>query len=201
MDCPDEDTYASFLQGLLPPERVATLERHIDVCPRCTELSAQFGKLYSDDPPAPTPGIADVTPGAPATAGALRAAPGVALVELLMAAVHVVWTLLAWPAALNAWLAGPLAAVGGAPGATTATSAPLALAGAAYIVVWVPLGGVLAFAAALGLWRRRDWGRRLARGHALASLPSIVLTPLAAYVLHRLASMRGRALESKPERV
>jgi hypothetical protein len=110
----------------------------------------------------------------------------VALVEALLAALHLAWTLLAWPAALAVWLAGPLASLGVAGEHAAGSPAPLALAGAAYVVVWVPAGGALALAAALGLWRRRRWGGRLARVHALLSLPSIVLTPLAAYVLHQL---------------
>jgi len=205
MDCPDEDTYASFLQGLLPPERVAALERHIDVCARCTELSAQFGKLYSDDPPpasaapptivtAPASAALPTIVAAPASAAPLasdapspaRIPRGVVLVEGLLAALHLAWTLMAWPAALAAWLAGPLSSLGMAGERAPGTAAPLALAGAAYVLVWVPAGGALALAAALGLWRRRRWGGRLARMHALLSLPSIVLTPLAAYVLHQL---------------
>src|SRR5581483_3195933 len=75
MSCPDEDTYASFLQGLLAPERVATIERHIDGCPRCTELSAEFGKLYSGDG-APGPAAAPERPAAAAPAPAVLSSGG-----------------------------------------------------------------------------------------------------------------------------
>ena len=58
--CPDEDTYARFLQGILPPAQIADIERHIDTCARCAELGAQFGKLYGA---AGTSALYDVTSG------------------------------------------------------------------------------------------------------------------------------------------
>jgi hypothetical protein len=163
--CPDEDTYARFLQGILPPEQIADIERHIDVCPRCAELGTQFGQLYArDDAQDSTDDPAD-KPVAPA-----RPAAGWLLVgELIMLGIHAVAAFAVLPSAL------PLAA-GDAGSLATA-------AAAIYAAVWVPIGGVVAALAAWALWRRRPWGRALARAHALASIPSLVLTPLAAFVL------------------
>ena len=166
--CPDEDTYARFLQGILPAEHIADIERHIDTCARCAELGAQFGKLYGAvgpeaDEPAPTAG---------------RPAGTLLLAELAMVAIHAVAAITVLPAALRL-------------GATRAASA-LTVAAAAYAAVWVPLGGVLAALAALALWRGRPWGGALARAHAIASFPSIVLTPLAAFVLQQTGPGKRR---------
>jgi len=165
--CPDEDTYARFLQGILPPEQIADIERHIDACLRCAELGAQFGKLYGAAAP-----DADELTAAGQPAGALL------LAELATAALHAVAAIAVLPAALRLI-------------ATRAASA-LTVAAAAYASVWVPLGGVLAAIAAWALWRRRSWGVALARAHAIASLPSIVLTPLAAFVLQQTGRGRRR---------
>jgi anti-sigma factor RsiW len=203
MTCPDEDTYAGFLQGLLPPERVAAIEQHIDGCPRCAELSAEFGKLYSADgpaanadPPANAPvgvavGVNVIRPGQSSptptpTPTGLTAPAELTMVEVAMAAIHAAWTIVALPAALRAWMAVA------SPGGGGTTPGRIALAAAAYVIAWSPAGGALALAAALGLWRRRSWARRVRWLHALLSLPSVVLTPLAAYALYRLR----RPLES-----
>ena len=165
--CPDEDTYARFLQGILPAEHIADIERHIDTCARCAELGVQFGKLY---------GAAGPEADAPAADG--RSAGALLLAELAMVAIHVVAAITVLPAALRL-------------GATRAASA-LTVAAAAYAAVWVPLGGVLAALAALALWRGRPWGGALARAHAIASVPSIVLTPLAAFVLQQTGPGKRR---------
>jgi hypothetical protein len=178
MDCPDDDTYAGFLQGLLPPERAAAIEGHLDVCPRCTELSAQFGRLYArPEEPAWAATAVDPRPDA--------GERWLAIVEALMACVHAVWALAVLPLAVQVWSTRV-----GPPGAGPA--GPFAVAAAAYTAVWAPPGGVLALAAAWGLWRRRGWGRAAARWHALLSLPSVVLTPLAACALFELARLRRR---------
>ena len=111
--CPDEDTYARFLQGILPPEQIADIERHIDACLRCAELGAQFGKLYGAAAP-----DADEPTAAGQPAGALL------LAELATAAIHAVAAIAVLPAALRLI-------------ATRAASA-LAVAAAAYASVWVP---------------------------------------------------------------
>ena len=167
--CPDEDTYARFLQGILPPAQIADIERHIDTCARCAELGVQFGKLYGAAGPE-----ADAPPAAGRSAGALL------LAELAMVAIHAVAAIAVLPAALR------LIATRAAPALTVAAAA------AAYAAVWVPLGGVLAAIAAWALWRGRRWGGALARAHALTSLPSIVLTPLAAFVLQQTGPGKRR---------
>ena len=78
--CPDEDTYARFLQGILPAAQITDIERHIDTCARCAELGAQFGKLYG----AAGPQAAAPAPAAGRSAGALL------LAELAMVAIHAV---------------------------------------------------------------------------------------------------------------
>jgi len=50
MSCPDEDAFARFVEGLLPPADAAAIERHVDGCPRCADLAAMFGRVYA--PPA-----------------------------------------------------------------------------------------------------------------------------------------------------
>jgi anti-sigma factor RsiW len=149
MPCPDEDTYARFVQGLLPDMHRSTIERHIDGCPRCTELAASFGRIYGA-PPEPAPRPRDP-------------APRLALVEALMAAVHLAAAAVAPFVAFRAWMG---------------------------------VGCALAVAAAIGLGRRRRWGGALARVHALLAIPSVVLTPLAAYQLYELRRARREALES-----
>src|SRR5262245_14004896 len=112
--CPDEDTYARFLQGILPRERVAEIERHIDTCARCAELGAQFGKLYgAEGAGTDEPTIA--TRATRATRAARRRPPDWLIVaELLMVALHALAAVVLLPAALR------LAAAGAASAATLA---------------------------------------------------------------------------------
>jgi anti-sigma factor RsiW len=177
--CPDEDTYARFLQGILPAERIADIERHIDVCPRCAELGAQFGKLYA--PPPPAREAEDVAPeaGAPeATRGGARPLRWLLGLELLMLSFHAVAAIALLPAAWRAAGAG--------------VGPTLTVAAAAYAVAWVPIGGAVAAVAAWALQRGYPWGRAIARAHALVSLPSVVLTPLAALVLRETRARKRR---------
>lgn len=51
MSCVDDDTLALFVQGLLPAERVAEVERHVDRCPDCTLLLVYFGRSFGDEEP------------------------------------------------------------------------------------------------------------------------------------------------------
>ena len=54
MPCPDEDTFARFVEGALPPEAAADIERHVDDCAACADLAAAFGRSFADGaaPPA-----------------------------------------------------------------------------------------------------------------------------------------------------
>jgi hypothetical protein len=166
--CPDEDTYARFLQGILPEGRIVEIERHIDTCARCAELGAQFGKLYG----AAGPDADEPTQGASRPAGTLL------LAELVMVALHAVAAITVLPAALRL--------------TATRAASTLTVAAAGYAAVWVPLGCLLAAIAAWALWRGRKWGVALARAHAITSLPSIVLTPLAAFVLQQTGPGKRR---------
>jgi hypothetical protein len=148
MDCPDEDTFARFVEGLMAPAEAGVIERHVDGCARCADLTAEFGRLFAERPsPAPRGRW-----GAPAVAGVL----------------HLAWALVVWR--------GPGTPAALLPGA-------LGAAYAAYASIWAPLGAALAAVATLALARRWRWGRPLAVVHAALSLPSIVLTPLAIYLL------------------
>jgi hypothetical protein len=90
------------------------------------------------------------------------------------ATIQIVWAVVLWrsPAALEAVL--PSAAAAGYR---------------AYATLWGPLGAAVAAAAAVALARGRRWGRALALVQAALSLPSIVMTPLAVYLL---MTLRGR---------
>jgi anti-sigma factor RsiW len=178
--CPDEDTYARFLQGILTQEQIADIERHIDACPRCAELGAEFGKLYGAAAPH---GDAQENAGPNAARGGdpgpMR---GLLRLELLMLSFHALAAVAVLPAALRA---------AAAPAGSTLT-----VAAAAYAVAWVPIGGVVAAVAAWALWRGRAWGPAIARAHAIVSLPSVVLTPLAGFILRetRAPKRRGPSL-------
>ena len=158
--CPDEDTFARFVQGILRPEAMAEIERHVDGCARCADLAAEFGRLYADTAPESPP-------------IERRFAP---LALALAALIHVAWALLLSRAAatfqglLPAWLAA---------------------AYLRYASFWAPVGCGVALGAAFGLLGGQRWGRLLALVHAVLSLPSVVLTPLALFVLDSLH--RGRA--------
>jgi hypothetical protein len=156
MACPDEDTFARFVEGVLPPRDAAAIEQHVDGCARCADLAAAFGRLYAPSSTA-----------APAGAGdrVVRAA------LVLSAVLHVGWAVVVAraPAALAALAPGAIAA--GYRG---------------YATTWGPVGAGVAILAALALGRRWRWGRGAALAHAALALPSIVLTPLGAFVLFGL---------------
>jgi hypothetical protein len=48
MSCPDEDTFARFVQGLLSAPNAAQVEGHLDGCRRCADLAAEFGRAYAE---------------------------------------------------------------------------------------------------------------------------------------------------------
>jgi hypothetical protein len=177
MSCPDEETFSRFVQGLIEPARADEVERHIDQCPRCSELAVQFGRLAGR-----TSGVAlELDPWGAADRRLAR-------LEVLLAILHLAWAYVALPlAAHRDQLA---AALGGGDGFGRVLSGivqPWVL----YARIWAPLGGLAALLAALGLWQGRRFGRWLATWHALLSLPSLVLTPLCGYVLHLGAGARG----------
>jgi hypothetical protein len=153
MPCPDEDTFARFVEGLLRPEAAAQIERHVDGCARCADLAAEFGRSFAE---------------APADAGrgsGKRMAP---LALAVAAVVHVVWAIVIRGAA------GALRGV---------VPPPFADAYLHYATLWAPAGSIVALAAAFCLLRRVAGGRFLALLYAWLSLPSIVVTPLALLVM------------------
>jgi anti-sigma factor RsiW len=171
MECPDEDTVAQLLQGLLPADELARLEQHLDECPACTELVAELGKAYEH------------------SAEPLRVAPirkpepsDLTRVELFAVAIHALIT------AKLGWLiaAGRLDIVTAVHPMHPSTVA-LLVCGA-----WFgPIGGITAAFGAWALGRRRSWANRAAAIHAALVLPSVVLTPLSIYVLVRLRALRA----------
>jgi hypothetical protein len=169
--CPDEDTFARFVQGILRPEAMSDIERHVDGCARCSDLAAEFGRLYAD--PAPESPRPSPSP-SPSPSIDRRFAP---LALALAALIHIAWVSLLSraPVVLHGLMPPSLAA-----------------AYLRYASFWAPVGSGVALAAAFGVAGRQRWGRALAIVHAAVSLPSIVLTPLAFFVLDSLRRDRAR---------
>jgi hypothetical protein len=161
MSCPDEDTFARFVEGRLGPEEAAEIERHVDGCARCADLGAEFGRLFAEGtvPPAPEP-----------------RRPG-AWLELLVAVLHAAWAAVLWRAL-------PVLGAELPPGAATVYLR--------YAEAWALAGAPVALVAAAGLAVGARWGRALAVAHALLSLPSVVLTPLAVVALWVVLGKDGR---------
>ena len=156
MACPDEDTFARFVEGVLPPREAAAIERHVDGCPRCADLGAAFGRLYAPSSTA-APAVDED--------GVVRVALG------LSAGLHIAWAVL----------------IAHAPAALAALArAGFAAAYHGYATIWGPVGAGWAILAALALRRRWRGGRGAALAQAALALPSIVLTPLAVFVLFTL---------------
>lgn len=151
--CPDEDTFARLVEGLLPAHEAAAIEAHVDGCTPCADLVAAFGRLY-----------------APRATGAGADDGGQLLVPALVASavLHAAW------AVVVARVPPALAAL--AP-------AGLAAAYQIYAAICGPLGVGAALFAALALRRRWPGGRAVALVHAVLALPSVALTPLATFVL------------------
>lgn len=168
MACPDEDTVAQLLQGLLSGDDLARLERHLDGCAACTELVAELGKAFGpetrrSDRPAPA-----------------RDAVPLARVELFAAFIHVLVT-------------GKLAWLTVTGEALTASHHPAVTAAAfALGVLSGPIGAAVAATAAWSSSRGARWARRAAIAHAVIALPTVILTPLAIYVLVELRSRTSR---------
>jgi multidrug transporter EmrE-like cation transporter len=79
MPCPDEDTFARFVEGLLPPESAAEIERHVDGCAGCADLAAAFGRSFSEAPTPPAAPPRRLAPLALAVAAVLHVAWAVAM--------------------------------------------------------------------------------------------------------------------------
>jgi hypothetical protein len=174
--CPDDNLFGRLLEGRLTEAQRAPLERHVDECAACTELLAELGKVYAQKAGGTRrPSLA------PRVASAPRGR-NLWSVELVLGLVQLA-------------LAGRLGATWLAARETGDTIAlPLGtLPGwiLAYGIVWGAVGGVLALSATWGLRRGRGWALRVARLHAWITLPSVILTPLAGYVLAESGS--GRA--------
>jgi anti-sigma factor RsiW len=184
MTCPDEDTYARLLQGMLPSDELARLEAHLDGCPACAELLAELGKAYANPTSAaPGPSVS-LAPSAPAPAPDTSS---LTRIELFAAVVHL---------ALSVKLAWLLMV--GLGQSLLASPTPVITAGLiAYALLSGPIGAAGALVSAWGLRRELSWGRRAAIAHAVLSLPSLVLTPLGIYVLVRHRSLEGTATKQR----
>jgi anti-sigma factor RsiW len=95
MPCPDEDTFARFVEGLLPPHSAADIESHVDGCARCADLAAAFGRSFAEG-------------AAPPAAPEKRLAP---LALAVAAVLHVAWAVAMRGAAgsLERFVPGPVA--------------------------------------------------------------------------------------------
>jgi hypothetical protein len=216
--CPSDDMIARFAHGLLSREQAVSIEAHIDRCRDCSALVVTLGKLGATDALAAPGGVpttdAELVSARPAlpSRGPLVSAPepagdlsalgssrtmrpgtqGVRLLalvvtaELALALAHTVWSAMSLPSLARAELYRAAAGSG-------AIGAFALFAAAAYVVIWAPVGGLCALAAAWGVHRRRTWGRRLALAHAALSLLSPVLLPLAAYVVYAITRPAVRA--------
>lgn len=216
--CPPDDAYSRLLQGLLGPEERSELELHLDRCPNCTELVAELGKIYSPtgvrertlDLPARGPAArpaggprastvtANTAPHAQAPAQSLdasrwrREGSRLLFVEAATALVHLVWTLLTL-SLLWEPLATLRTGVLGVPADGASMDSGWRVALACYLIIWPPVGTLWATVAVVGLARGQRWGRRAAIGHAILSLPSLVLAPLALLaLLHGKRPARAR---------
>jgi hypothetical protein len=153
MACPDDDTFARFVEGGLPQSESAAIERHVDGCARCADLAEAFGRLYARRPAEPPNAGRD-------------SLLGLALV--LSSVLHVAWAVV----------------VARAPD-VLAVLAPTGIAAAyrTYAMIWGRVGAGTGLLAAFVHWRGwRGW-RGFAVVHAVLALPSIILTPLAAFVI------------------
>jgi serine/threonine protein kinase len=67
MSCPDENTLACFMQGLLPEVERASVEQHLDTCRNCASVLVAIGRAVSQGETAPYRALArgddDVGPG------------------------------------------------------------------------------------------------------------------------------------------
>ena len=175
MNCPSEDTFALLLEGELSPTERHEVESHIDACSRCSELVVELGKVYGQSlRPRPTANEFAAT--------AVAISPGAAqpselvVLEGLAAATCLIVAAILWPA----WrLFDRLG-----EGLSIVESVALVAIG------WAPLGAVGALAISLASWRGASWARAAARVHAVLSLLSVVLGPLALYLLVALRSRR-----------
>jgi len=188
MPCPDENTVARLLAGDLPPGELADVELHLDQCPACMELLASLGRAYApSNPPGQRPAGPPVSGHSESEQATLTAESGLLLAEIALGALHVVWTLAAYPLLGRAVKSVLLVSGGAVPGSNlvAAWSVPSAigLLATVYVAVWAPGGALLALAAAWLLRRRTPVGRRLCFVHALVSLPSVWLTLPALLVL------------------
>lgn len=170
MVCPDEDTIAQLIQGLLSGDERARLEQHLDGCAACTELVAELGKAFGPETQRSAPPPATVQEPVPLAADDTRGLTGI---QLFAAFIHAVITV------KLGWL---LVSSGDASFAATSTPVLTGLvlvAGA----LFGPVGATVAAFAAWGSRRGAGWARRATVVHALIALPSLALTPLAVYVL------------------
>lgn len=166
MTCPPVQAFAQLLEGSLTPAERSELERHVDRCPLCTELLGQLGKVYGG----PSTLAPNEAPGEGASAGTKLVEP-----RQRLALFHGVLVLCSVAVAVA--LGGLSAGEGGSLGLRV-------LHGAGhYAVLGGPVGVVVGAAAIFGTWSGQRWARGARILHAVLALPTLVLAPVAAYVL------------------
>jgi anti-sigma factor RsiW len=201
--CPDDDRLSLFLEGRLPGAERAQLELHLDRCGTCTQLVAELGKIYGQagDSVAP-PGTAlghGAPRGAPASKPGARAQlpPGLLTLHLAVGLAEslVALKLLRLLGAIgpiaernldSAWLGTHWRSVSG-----------LLLAWA----LLLGLGGTLSLLTGAGLALGRAWALGAARLHAWVVLPTVLFTPLGAFLLWTLSpEARRRSTRARQAR-
>lgn len=180
MQCPDDDTYARFLQGLLPADEQRQLEAHLDGCPACMELLTELGRAYAEVH-ATHGDRRTVTRTARSSRWASGDARELAGIEVFGLLVHLLVTgKLLWLASRD-WAAvlfvSPLHWF--APGTVGVVCVVTCM------LLCGPVGLIAASASCWGTIRGRAWASKAAGMHALLAVPTVLLSPLAIYVLTR----------------
>ena len=223
MDCPDETTIAAFMEALLPADRAACVEQHIDTCAECAALLASLGRVYGPEnadhrrresrgiqahslTPAPTR-LATSTPAPtaiPASRGELIVRRNLAL-QAAMCVVHFAGMMLLLPIVIDALRMGRgsvsvarVLSVPDAPGAAQSESW-VGLVATLYVILWLHLGLGWTVLNVYGLARRTTWARWTSLSYAMLSLPSVFGTPTSAYALWSL--MRPEAIDALARRI
>lgn len=213
MNCPSENDYAEMVQGLLSEQKRVALERHVDSCPRCTDLMAELGRMFAPSltpgalrsrslPPEAIPHPAEVVLAvsvpkeshrAPTSLpSALIAQRRLATLEVVLAVVHLCWFALSTPLLLRLLSALSRGQTPWNDGSSPTLSSVLIALVLIYVVIWAPLGALWSGIAALGVSRQRPWARTAVAIQAWVSMPSLVLIPLGWLALRELQRASGR---------
>jgi hypothetical protein len=167
-----------MLEGRVSDARRAELELHLDGCRDCSEFLSEFAKVYAPD----VQRASQVAPPTSARVPPLHATLVRRLVRVgLLSAVldAFLGMKLAWLLASAGWWSTAMHDNASLP-------SQLGL----YLLVSAPLSALMAGAYAWGIGRGRPWAAAVCTSYALLRLPTVVMTPLAVYVLLGLRALR-----------